>query len=115
MSAVLARLLIVPLTLPAHALTCAQQAQVRARSAKQKGQPEYAPKCLALGRVAEYRSGPERRFAISGQRGLQGAVRPKGSRAAASPVIASESEAIQTPGSPALEGLDCFVRNGSSQ
>jgi hypothetical protein len=49
-------LLMVPLGLPAHALTCAQQAQACARIAKQKGQPEYAPKCLAAARIAECRS-----------------------------------------------------------
>jgi hypothetical protein len=54
--AFLAALLIVPLSFPAHALTCAQQAQVCARIAKQKGQPEYAPKCLASARIAECRS-----------------------------------------------------------
>jgi hypothetical protein len=54
--AVLALLLSVPLSPPAHALTCAQQAQVCAQIAKQKGQPEYAPKCLASARIAECRS-----------------------------------------------------------
>jgi hypothetical protein len=53
--AVIALLLTVPLSLPAHALTCAQQAQVCARIAKQKGQPEYAPKCLDAARIAECR------------------------------------------------------------
>ena len=52
---VLAPLLSVPLSWPAHALTCAQQAQVCAGIAKQKSQPEYAPKCLAAARIAECR------------------------------------------------------------
>jgi hypothetical protein len=53
--AVPAPLLIMALALPAHALTCAQQAQVCARIAKQRGQPEYAPKCLASDRIAACR------------------------------------------------------------
>lgn len=53
--AVLGPLLIVPFSLPAHALSCAQQAQVCARIAKQKAQPEYAPKCLAADRIAACR------------------------------------------------------------
>ena len=53
--AVLATLLIVPPASPAHALTCAQQAQVCAQIAKKNGQPEYAPKCLAAARIATCR------------------------------------------------------------
>jgi len=43
------------LAAPAHALTCAQQAQACANKARQLGQPQYAPKCLAASRVAECR------------------------------------------------------------
>jgi len=53
--AVLGAFLSVPLSLPAHALTCAQQAQVCAQIANKSGQPEYAPKCLAPARIAECR------------------------------------------------------------
>ncbi len=53
--AVVGALLLALPGLPAHALTCAQQAQVCAKIAKQKGQPEYAPKCLAAARIAECR------------------------------------------------------------
>jgi hypothetical protein len=53
--AVLALFATLPLALLAHALTCMQQAQVCARIAKQKGQPEYAPKCLASARIAACR------------------------------------------------------------
>jgi hypothetical protein len=53
--AVLGSLLLVLLSLPAHALTCAQQAQVCARVAKKMGKPEFAPKCLESARIAECR------------------------------------------------------------
>jgi hypothetical protein len=54
-SAVIGMLLTLPVSLPAHAITCAQQAQVCARIAKERGQPQYAPKCLASARIAECR------------------------------------------------------------
>ena len=53
--AVLGPLLLVMLSLPAHALTCAQQAQVCAKVAKRMGKPEFAPKCLESARIAECR------------------------------------------------------------
>ena len=56
MFAAIGVLLTLLLGLPANALTCAQQAQVCARVAKERGQPQYAPKCLASARIAECRS-----------------------------------------------------------
>ena len=49
-------LLIVPFSLPANALTCAQQAQVCAKIAKQNGQPQYVPQCLSSERIAQCRA-----------------------------------------------------------
>jgi hypothetical protein len=40
---------------PAHALTCAQQAQACARIAKERGHPEYSSRCLSGPRIAECR------------------------------------------------------------
>jgi hypothetical protein len=48
-------LLTLLLSLPANALTCTQQAQVCARIATERAQPQYAPKCLASARIAECR------------------------------------------------------------
>ena len=53
--AITAALLLAPLTAPAHAITCAQQAQLCAKIAREKGQPQYAPKCLAASRIAACR------------------------------------------------------------
>jgi hypothetical protein len=43
------------LGLPANALTCAQQAEVCARNARERAQPQYVPKCPASARIAECR------------------------------------------------------------
>jgi hypothetical protein len=65
-------LLMLPFSVPANALTCAEQAQVCARIAKERGQPQYAPKCLASTRIAECRrnciwTGTDgRQFPVSG-------------------------------------------------
>ena len=48
-------LLSFPLSLPANAATCAEQAQLCARIARERAQPQYAPKCLASARIAECR------------------------------------------------------------
>jgi hypothetical protein len=39
--------------LSANAITCAQQAQVCARIARERGQPQYVPGCLAASRIAQ--------------------------------------------------------------
>ena len=43
------------LSVPANAITCAQQAQVCARIARERGQPQYVTGCLAASRIAECR------------------------------------------------------------
>jgi hypothetical protein len=48
-------LLTLPFSLPANALTCAEQAQVCARIARERARPQFAPKCLASARIAECR------------------------------------------------------------
>ena len=53
--AVIGVLSTLPLSSPANALTCAQQAQVCARVAREKAQPQYALECLASARIAECR------------------------------------------------------------